>query len=73
MFRAEDLPRSTLYFPIVGLIIGLVGGLVLFCAQIYSFRRWWRCFCAWVQPWRVTGALHEDGLADSGGRADRRT
>ena len=33
VFRSEDLPRSTLYFPIIGLMIGLLGGLMLFFAE----------------------------------------
>jgi adenosylcobinamide-GDP ribazoletransferase len=33
VFRSEDLPRSAVYFPIVGAMIGSLGGLVLLCAE----------------------------------------
>jgi adenosylcobinamide-GDP ribazoletransferase len=64
VFRSEDLPRAVLYFPIVGLIIGLVGALVLFCAQPFvpPVVAVLLCMGATVT---ATGALHEDGLADS--------
>jgi adenosylcobinamide-GDP ribazoletransferase len=64
VFRADDLPRSTLYFPIVGLLIGLGGGLVLFCAELIvpPVLAVLLCMGATVA---VTGALHEDGLADT--------
>jgi adenosylcobinamide-GDP ribazoletransferase len=64
VFRAEDLARSTLYFPIVGLIVGLLGGLVLFCADRFlpPVVAVLLCMGATVA---LTGALHEDGLADA--------
>jgi adenosylcobinamide-GDP ribazoletransferase len=64
VFRLEDLPRSTLYFPIVGLIIGLLGGLVLFCAALFV-PPVVAVLLSMGATVAVTGALHEDGLADS--------
>ena len=64
VFRSEDLPRSILYFPIVGLMIGLLGGLVLFCAELLVPPIVAVLLCMGVTV-AVTGALHEDGLADT--------
>jgi adenosylcobinamide-GDP ribazoletransferase len=64
VFRSEDLPRSAVYFPIVGLIIGLLGGLVLFCAELFFPPVVAVLFCMGTTV-AVTGALHEDGLADA--------
>ena len=63
-FRSEDLPRSILYFPIVGLMIGLLGGLVLFGAELFVPPVVAVLLCMGVTV-AVTGALHEDGLADA--------
>ncbi len=64
VFRSADLRRSTLYFPIVGLIIGLLGGAVLFCAELFVPPVVAVLLCMGVTV-AVTGALHEDGLADA--------
>jgi adenosylcobinamide-GDP ribazoletransferase len=64
VFRSEDLPRSTVYFPIVGLMIGLLGGLVLFCAELFVPPIVAVLLCMGVTV-TATGALHEDGLADA--------
>src|ERR1700680_1842869 len=58
-FRSEDLPRSILYFPIVGLMIGLLGGLVLFCAELFVPPVVAVLLCMGVTV-AVNGALHED-------------
>ena len=76
VFRSEDLPRSTVYFPVVGLLIGLLGGLVLFCAEAFMPPVLAVLLCMGVTV-SVTGALHEDGLADAadglnGGHEPRR-
>ena len=64
VFRSEDLPRSAVYFPIVGLMIGLLGGLVLLCAEPFFPPVVAVLFCMGTSV-VVTGALHEDGLADA--------
>jgi adenosylcobinamide-GDP ribazoletransferase len=64
VFRSEDLPRSAVYFPIVGLMIGLLGGLVLWCAEPFFPPVVAVLFCMGATV-AVTGALHEDGLADA--------
>jgi adenosylcobinamide-GDP ribazoletransferase len=64
VFRPEDLACSILYFPIVGMIIGLLGGLVLFGAQLLVPPAV-AVLLSMGATVAVTGALHEDGLADS--------
>jgi len=59
-----DLPRSAAYFPVVGAVVGAIGAVVL----VLGLRLWMPMIavllsvCATV--W-VTGAFHEDALADS--------
>ena len=58
------LARSTAYFPVVGVLVGLVGG-----AALWVGMRAWPAFVAAALStaatvW-VTGAFHEDALADS--------
>jgi adenosylcobinamide-GDP ribazoletransferase len=64
VFRSEDLPRSAIYFPVVGLMIGLLGGLVLWCADLFFPPVVAVLFCMGATV-ALTGALHEDGLADA--------
>ncbi|GJG86160.1 adenosylcobinamide-GDP ribazoletransferase [Gemmatimonadetes bacterium T265] len=58
------LARSTAYFPLVGVVVGLVGG-----AALWAAARVWPPFVAaalsTAATVRVTGAFHEDALADS--------
>lgn len=63
-YEPGDLARSTAYFPLVGVVVGLAGGLVLWAAA-----RAWPPFVAAALStaatvW-LTGAFHEDALADS--------
>ncbi|MBB5193460.1 adenosylcobinamide-GDP ribazoletransferase [Silvimonas terrae] len=63
-YLPDDLDRAARYFPLVGVLIGLIGAGVFWLAH-------------WVLPLRValalsmastiwlTGAFHEDGLADA--------
>src|SRR5580704_8438452 len=64
VFRSQDLPRSAVYFPIVGVMIGLLVGLVLLCAEPFFPPVIAVLFCMGTTV-LVTGALHEDGLADA--------
>jgi adenosylcobinamide-GDP ribazoletransferase len=75
VFRSEDLPRSTVYFPIVGVMIGSLAGLVLLCSEPFFPPVVTVLFCMGTTV-LLTGALHEDGLADAmdgllGGRETR--
>ncbi len=68
------LNQSARYFPLVGAFVGLVAAVVLLLAA-----RWWPMSVAvglsMAATLLLTGAFHEDGLADSfdglGGSADR--
>jgi len=61
-FRDEDAASSVIYFPVVGALVGLAGGLALLTAIVAP------AFLAVLISMLVTicftGALHEDGLAD---------
>ncbi len=63
-FDPEHLSKSTLYFPIVGALVGSIGAGVLFlasfkCSPILSV------LASMATTILLTGAFHEDGLADS--------
>jgi adenosylcobinamide-GDP ribazoletransferase len=61
-FSADELSRSSAWFPFVGLAIGVVVSLVIFACSHRSFALGAALgLLAWV--W-LTGALHLDGLAD---------
>jgi adenosylcobinamide-GDP ribazoletransferase len=74
-FRDEDVASSTIYFPIVGALIGLAGGLALLASAVLpSFVA---VLISMLVTICLTGGLHEDGLADSadgliGGQDPRR-
>ncbi len=63
-FKLAWLDQSIVYFPVVGMLVGGLSGVVLVCAS-----------AVWPSPIAamlaiaagliVTGALHEDGLADT--------
>ncbi|HKC45110.1 MAG TPA: adenosylcobinamide-GDP ribazoletransferase [Burkholderiales bacterium] len=61
-FRPEDLPRSAVWFPLVG---ALIGGIVAGALVAGVLVDPWVGALAGVVVWVwVTGALHLDGLAD---------
>ena len=61
-FSAEELSRSSAWFPLVGLGLGMVVSAIIFvCAQRNAAVAAALGLLAWV--W-LTGALHLDGLAD---------
>jgi cobalamin synthase len=74
-FREEEVASSTIYFPIVGALVGLAGGLaLLMSAALPSFVA---VLISMLVTICLTGGLHEDGLADSadgliGGRDPQR-
>jgi len=62
--REEDLPRSSVYFPIIGAGVGLGGSLVLLV--IYPFLpALLTTLIVMAVMALLTGGLHEDGLADA--------
>jgi adenosylcobinamide-GDP ribazoletransferase len=62
-FRAEDLATSALYFPVVGALIGLAGGLALLASTVVP--PFLAVLISMFVTICLTGGLHEDGLADS--------
>lgn len=61
---ADDLARSSAYFPVIGLVVGLAGAT----AFAIGARLWTPLIAAALSTActvRLTGALHEDALADS--------
>ncbi|MCP4380240.1 MAG: adenosylcobinamide-GDP ribazoletransferase [Hyphomicrobiales bacterium] len=70
--------RAARIFPVVGAVIGLVGGLVLVAATLLGVPASIAAALAVVATLVLTGGLHEDGLADTfdgfggGGTQDRK-
>jgi adenosylcobinamide-GDP ribazoletransferase len=73
-FSPEDFRDSARYFPLVGLLVGLIGAVVLSGASLV-FPYLVAVLLSLTATLLVTGAFHEDGLADScdglGGAVDR--
>jgi adenosylcobinamide-GDP ribazoletransferase len=62
-FNDENLSKSIFFFPLVGMIIGIVGGLFY---HIFSYlNEYIGAFFALVSMIVVTGGLHLDGLSDT--------
>ena len=63
-FQRENLSRSVTYFPIVGMVVGLAGGIVLTAGHLFlpALIAVLLCMAATVA---MTGGIHEDGLADA--------
>jgi adenosylcobinamide-GDP ribazoletransferase len=63
-FQPDWINRSARYFPLVGQFVGLIGAIVLLlAAQFWS--SWIAATLALLTTALLTGALHEDGLADT--------
>ena len=61
-FRLEDLALSVVYFPVVGALVGLVGGITLLAS--YAVPSFVAVLICMLVTLCITGGLHEDGLAD---------
>ncbi len=59
----EALNHSARYFPLVGLVVGLIGALVFAFASFF-FPKTLAVLLAMAATVLVTGAFHEDGWAD---------
>lgn len=60
----EDLARSTAYFPLVGVVVGAIGAAVgVLALQVWN--PWIAAVAAVAATVRITGAFHEDALADA--------
>jgi adenosylcobinamide-GDP ribazoletransferase len=63
-FQETDLNYSAKYFPLIGIIIGLVGAGV-FLLSVKFLPQNMAVLISMVSTVYLTGAFHEDGLADS--------
>jgi adenosylcobinamide-GDP ribazoletransferase len=61
---AEDLSRATLLLPFIGLVVGGISALVYFAAR-FLFSYSVSLLTAMAVSVLLTGAFHEDGLADT--------
>jgi adenosylcobinamide-GDP ribazoletransferase len=70
-----DIARASWAFPIAGIIVGLIGGVVYALAYRLGLGAWPAAALCVAATLAVTGCLHEDGLADTadgfGGGATR--
>jgi adenosylcobinamide-GDP ribazoletransferase len=62
---ASDLGRSVWAFPVVGFVVGLLGGLVYWAMHRLGVPALLASSWAWGTILLTTGAFHEDGLADT--------
>jgi adenosylcobinamide-GDP ribazoletransferase len=60
-----DLTLASRAFPLVGFLIGLIGGAVLVAAKWIGLSPFLAAALAIAAVIAITGALHEDGLADA--------
>ncbi len=63
-FQETDLNHTVKYFPLVGLLVGLIG-VVAFYIAMQVFTHHIAVLISMAATIFVTGAFHEDGLADS--------
>ncbi len=63
-YQETDLNLSSRYFPLVGIIVGAVGGLI-FCLANKLLPLEISILLSMVATILLTGAFHEDGLADA--------
>ncbi|MCX5514659.1 adenosylcobinamide-GDP ribazoletransferase [Kaistia algarum] len=63
--QLPDFRRAARAFPLVGALVGAVGGIVLLLASALHLPPLAAALLAVVATIALTGALHEDGLADT--------
>lgn len=73
-FQETDLNHAARYFPLVGLLVGLLAAIIWWLAS-WLLPPALAVLCSMAATIYLTGAFHEDGLADSadglGGGMDR--
>ncbi len=62
---AKALANAAWAFPVIGLVVGLIGALIYALAHRLGLPAWPAATLAVAATLVVTGALHEDGLADT--------
>lgn len=60
-----SLAQASWAFPIAGAVVGLIAGLVFWISGAFGLPGLAAAFLALIASALVTGALHEDGLADA--------
>ena len=63
-FQESDLNHSVKYFPLIGLLVGLLGAFTYYVSALI-FPQSIAIIASMAVTVFVTGAFHEDGLADS--------
>ena len=63
-FEEAELNHSVKYFPLIGIIVGLVGAAFFYLASLI-FPQSLAVLVSMASTIYLTGAFHEDGLADS--------
>ncbi|MEM1007708.1 MAG: adenosylcobinamide-GDP ribazoletransferase [Myxococcota bacterium] len=63
-FSRADWRWSTAYFPLVGLLLGTIQALMAWCL-LFGFGPWTVAWLVVGSAMLMTGAFHEDGLADT--------
>lgn len=63
-FQEAELNQSSKYFPLVGIVVGIVGALAFVIAS-QIFTKSIAVLVSMAATIYLTGAFHEDGLADS--------
>lgn len=63
-FQESDLNHSAKYFPLIGIIVGLFGAVFFYVASLI-FPQTIAVLISMAATIYLTGAFHEDGLADS--------
>lgn len=63
-FQESELNYSAKYFPLIGIIVGLVGALSFYLSSLI-FPQTIAVLISMASTIYLTGAFHEDGLADS--------
>ena len=63
-YTERQLNDASRYFPLVGILVGLVTGLVFLCA-LWAFPQAIAVLLAMLAGVLLTGGFHEDGLADT--------
>jgi len=62
--QAPDLTQACRWFPLIGILIGALSGVVLFIGSYFELPTSVTALFAIATAILLTGAMHEDGLAD---------
>ncbi len=63
-FQESDLNHASKYFPLIGILVGLIGAIAFYCTYLFLPLAI-AVLTSMAATIYATGAFHEDGLADS--------